>query len=222
MMYRPGRRATVLLLVALASVAPCLAQVYKCGRGAATLYSDKPCEDGPGTPVKAATVGPQGHLDFHVDTLHYAVSGANLREAYASMRANGPNGWAGFARWHVNYKYESKQVSEGCSIASVTVKVRGDIRMPEWKYESMASAGDQQNWRNMYALLKRHEDGHIQHGREFGLLLKERLMGMGAMPCADLQASADREYRALYGNLKRRDEEYDARTDHGLRQDNPR
>lgn len=161
-------------------------------------------------------------LDFRVETLHYTVSGASLDAAYASMRSNGPHGWDGFARWHVSYRYESRLVSAGCVISSATVQVRGDIQMPLWEQEATACAADQAVWRSMYTRLKRHEDGHIQHGREFGLLLRQRLLGMGVQPCQELQARADREYHALRGNLKMRDQEYDARTDHGLRQDNPR
>ncbi|MBI5912038.1 MAG: DUF922 domain-containing protein [Betaproteobacteria bacterium] len=66
--------------------------------------------------------------------------------------------------------------------------------------------------------LKRHEDGHIQHGRELALLVKERLMGLGVVPCDQMQALAEGEFQRLYGNLKARDQEYDARTNHGATQ----
>lgn len=65
-----------------------------------------------------------------------------------------------------------------------------------------------------------HEDGHIQHGKEFAILLKERLLGLGVVPCAELDARADQTHNTLYSNLQARDAEYDRRTSHGLRQHN--
>lgn len=200
-----------------------LAQVYKCGKDGQVVFSDKPCPEVSAGPYKPANpVTPQGQLDFQVGTQHYTVNGANLLAAYASMRANGPGGFAGYARWNVAYQYESKANAQGCMISSLNVKVKSSILMPNWIEEKNATPADQAAWRTLYGNLKRHEDGHIQHGREFGLLLKERLLGMGTVPCAELQIRAQTEYQRLAENLRRRDEEYDRRTEHGLRQDNPR
>ena len=119
-------------------------------------------------------------------TRHYQVRGATIQAARASIRANGPEGWAGFARWDVKYSYESKPAGSNCAVSSVAIKVTGDIQMPEWVDMSSASQADQAAWQAMYNNLKRHEDGHVQHGREFGALLKERLLGLGAVPCDEL------------------------------------
>lgn len=102
------------------------------------------------------------------------------------------------------------------------MQVIGDIFMPEWTEEKAASVSQQGAWRALYASLKRYEDGHIQNGREFALLLKERLLGLGGAPCAELESRARLEYQLLYGNFQHRDQAYDRRTQHGVRQDNPR
>ena len=43
-------------------------------------------------------------------------------------------------------------------------------------------------------------------------------MGLGVVPCDQLKALIEREYQRLYGNLKTRDQDYDARTNHGATQ----
>ena len=65
--------------------------------------------------------------------------------------------------------------------------------MPRWTEESSAPLELQRRWRDYYAALKRHEDGHIQHGRELALLVKERLMGLGAVPCDPVSQPLPRE-----------------------------
>lgn len=214
-------------LVSLAVAGLCLApavgaQVHRCKSGTAFVFTDKPCEQGGDVVQAMPTGGSKGALHFEVVTRHYPVHGANLIAAYRSMRASSPDGFSGWARWRVKYELEkTAPVNEQCRVAGVKISVVGDILMPEWKQEREAPQGEQLRWRTMYGDLKRHEDGHVQHGREFGMLLKERLLGLGTMACHHIDAKAQQEYGLLYGNLNNRDKEYDRRTNHGLRQDNP-
>jgi predicted secreted Zn-dependent protease len=161
--------------------------------------------------------GVPGVIDFQISTHHYQVNGADIGAAYESLRVRGPNGFAGWARWKVDFDFSKQAVASGCIITAVTIRVVGEIAMPEWAEEKSATSADQAAWRAMYVKLKHHEDGHVQHGREFAILLKERLMGLGTVACDLLQSRAQQEYQRLYANLKDRDQEYDRRTDHGLR-----
>lgn len=109
----------------------------------------------------------------------YAVQGANLAAVMASIRANGPSSYAANARWNTSYAYQSTRSGGDCKISELEIKVDGRILMPEWRNKSNASASDQAGWDRMYATLLRHEEGHIQHGREFAVLLREYLSGIG-------------------------------------------
>ena len=213
--------AAILVLAAALGAGGAQAQVYQCRQGGSVVFSDRPCAEG-AQAVKAAASGPQGDIRFEVPTRHYKVSAPTLQHAYLSMRVNNPGGFAGWARWKVDYDLDHEEAGGRCSIRRVRVHVVGDILMPQWAEEKRVTAEEQAQWRTMYEALKRHEDGHIQHGREFALLLKERLLGIGTVPCAELKSRAQQEYTQLHGALQRRDADYDLRTDHGLRQDNPR
>ena len=56
------------------------------------------------------------------------------------------------------------------------------------------------------------------HVRELALLVKERLLGIGSVPCDEVQALAQAEFERLYRHLKTRDRQYDARTGDGATQ----
>lgn len=212
-------RAALVAAAAMGSVAA-PAQIYRCEEGGRSVFADKPCPGG-GSVTKAAPGGTQGNLQFNVATRHYTVNGADGRAVYMAMKTQNPGGFAGWARWRVSYRYEPKEHAGQCTLAQVQVKVDGEILMPQWPQLNEARQRDQEWWRQMYAELLRHEEGHVQHGREFAMFLKERLMGMGAMPCSEVESRARQEYTRLYDNLQHRDQDYDRRTHHGLRQDNP-
>lgn len=211
----------VLAVAILLPAATAQAQVYRCGPPGAAVFSDRPCADG-GTQLKALSASPTGAVEFEVPVFHYEVHARELRGAVHAIRTQNPGGFWGWAGWQVHYKYEHTETGGSCAVKHVTVRVQGKITMPRWVNEAEATQAEQTEWRRMYADLKRHEDGHIQHGREFALLLKERLLGMAAGPCGELAARASGERQRLLANLQQRDAEYDRRTDHGLRQDNPR
>jgi predicted secreted Zn-dependent protease len=153
-----------------------------------------------------------------VSVVHYDVRGQDYPSLVRSIRANGPKGFHGLARWKVAPETSVEARGDGCSISAVRVRVTGEILMPRWVDAASAPPDLQRRWTDHYAALQRHEDGHIQHGRELALLVKERLMGLGVMACDRLEALARNEFQRLYENLKARDREYDARTNHGATQ----
>jgi len=185
------------------------------------VFTDQPCGNAVAH-IKTIATTPQGTIEFEVPTRHYQVSATSYQDAIRAMKATNPGGFAGWARWKVDFHYSKDEQAGRCTIKSLVLKVHGDILMPQWVEEAQATAQEQTAWRTMYVNLKRHEDGHIQNGREFAVLLKERLLGIGAVSCDALESRSHQEYAQLFANLRKRDQEYDFRTDHGLLQDNPR
>jgi predicted secreted Zn-dependent protease len=213
------RRDAIVALLALAAAGATQAQTYRCERDGKIAFSDRPCEAGAKSTRKDyAASGASGALDLDVAVTYYPVQGQDYASLISSLRANGPKGYHGLAAWKVSYDYTTKQRRDACQIDTVRVKIAGVILMPRWTDEPSASPDLQRRWTDYYAALKLHEDGHIQNGRELALLVKERLMGLGAVPCDQTKALAEAEFQRLYGNLKTRDREYDARTNHGATQ----
>jgi predicted secreted Zn-dependent protease len=195
------------------------AQVYRCEQEGKITFSDQPCQPGAKASQKVyGTANAIGVLDLQITVTHYSVEGHDFESLTNSLRANGPKGFHGFASWRVSYEYTTKRRRDACQIDTVNTKVSGEVLMPRWSNEPSAPLALQRRWGDYYATLKKHEDGHIQHGRDLALLVQERLMGIGAVPCDQMPGLAQSEFQRLYNNLKTRDQEYDARTNHGATQ----
>lgn len=217
--FKVGAAGVAIVTLLLATAIAADGQIHRCERNGNISYSDRPCEAGTKATQQAyAAAAPSSALDFAVTLVHYDVSGQDYPTLIRSLRANGPRGFHGLARWRIDYQYTTTQQQQRCSISSVRLRVSGEILMPRWVDAASAPADIQRHWSDYYAALQQHEDGHIQHGRELAILVRQRLMGLGAVPCETLPALAQREYDRLYGNLKTRDQEYDARTNHGATQ----
>ena len=210
----------LLILIPLLTVAAAAqAQIYRCEREGKIAFSDHPCEPGAKATKKFyATSAAVGHLDLHISVRYYNVEGLDYESLRTSLNVNGPMGYHGFASWRCSYHYTTKMRGNACQIATVTTRVSGEILMPRWVDEASAPVALQRRWSDYYSALKTHEDGHIQNGRELALLVKERLMGIGAAPCDQIKALARNEFEHIYENLKARDKEYDIRTNHGATQ----
>lgn len=211
--------AIIVCLSLLAVTSGAQALVYRCEREGRIAFSDQRCEAGAKETQKNYAVSvANGELDMQIVVSYYEVQGYDYDSLTRSLRANGPMGYHGLASWNVNYEFTSKRYRDACLIDMVLVKVTGEILMPRWTDEHSAVLELQRRWNDHYAALKRHEDGHIQHGKELALLVKERLMGLGPVPCDQIQALAQEEFQRRYDILKGRDQEYDARTNHGATQ----
>lgn len=214
----PAGSAITVALTFLLAAGATHGQIYRCDRDG-VAYSDRPCEPGAKSTLKATTpTAPSGALDLQIKTAYYDVRGDDYPSLIRSLRANGPQGFHGLARWNVAFDYEMEPRGADCAISAVRVRVAGEILMPRWVDQATAPLELQRRWSDHYAALQRHEEGHIQHGRELALLVKERLMGLGVMACDRLKALARDESHRLHENLKARDREYDARTNHGATQ----
>jgi predicted secreted Zn-dependent protease len=214
-----GRALVVALGTFVLALGAAHAQIYKCTQGANAVFTDKPCAEGNAVTLKTPVGIPQSDIQFEAMTTHYPVAGANYAQVYRRLITQTgvfAGGFAGWAKWDVDYSFDTRPRTEGCSVDRVHIKIRGQIMMPKWETLTDAPPSDQSRWDSMYAQLKRHEEGHVQHGREFALLLREKLLGIGTVPCDRIRAATGQVYRTLYTNLQDRDAEYDRRTQHGL------
>lgn len=205
---------TVLLTLALLTAATAQSAIYKCGNG---VFSDKACPNDTGKVMKVYGTNSKNKasIDFRTHLETYKVHGQTYRQVNAAMHKTE---FQAFARWAVAFTFDPITEGKTCTIDNLNIGVAGIITMPEWVEYSTAEPTDRNQWDKMYSLLKQHEDGHVQHGKEFSILLREKLLGIGPQPCNKLQSAAEKTQADLHRNLDKRDEEYDRRTMHGLRQ----
>ncbi len=193
------------------------AAIFQCGSG---LYTDKPCEGGKALEAKqsANPAATNARIDFDLKHSSYPVHGSDYFSAFENMKARGKfNAWAS---WKVTYTFNQTQTPRNCVMSNLVISIAGEILMPNWVEKGMATPDHQAWWNTGQRQLQIHEDGHIQHGREFAILLRERLLSLNDQTCQGLELKAKQSLMALESNHRSREEEYDRLTYHGLRQFN--
>jgi predicted secreted Zn-dependent protease len=198
--------------------------VHRCTKEGQTVYSQFPCEAGQQTKkvdVKLADIA-SSQLLSELVWKTYDVTGVDYSGLVRSLAAHGPqfNGksFHGLAKWNVSYRYETQVAGRQCKFSHIELKIAGEILMPNWRDEAKASTELRQRWSKYYAALKAHEEGHVQHGKELALRLREHFLGLGNFECAEAGGLAQRAFDRIYSNLKDRDRDYDQRTQHGATQ----
>lgn len=198
--------------------------VHRCEQNGKTIYSQFPCaqnQKAKQIDMKATDVA-SSQLISNLVWKTYDVDGKDYGSLLRSLAVNGPKAndksFHGLAKWRVGYKYETKLSGRACKFSRITLTLDGEILIPVWRDEASAPAHLREHWGRYYAALKAHEEGHIQHGKELALRLREQFLGVGDFECNEVAALAQREFETTYNSLKNRDEEYDQRTQHGATQ----
>jgi len=156
---------------------------------------------------------------------YYDVSGANAREVRESLNRNGPvskiNGkrFDAYTAWYISWKYQYRQPTGGCAIASVSTEVKVIIDFPRLKADATTPEALKSLFARYLENLMRHEKGHAQNAIDFARKIET---GIRALPtkssCNALQDVANALGGALIKEANQADIDYDARTRHGATQ----
>jgi len=119
----------------------------------------------------------------------YAVTSTTLAAITSEMNRNGPRGYWAYAEWYVQW-------SGSCDVVLTTT-----VTFPELASPNRLSAAEKASWDRMVTALRKHEMGHVDHGRAAAKEI--------AADCRNGDAII-RKYNAM-------DLQYDRVTDHGRR-----
>lgn len=209
------------VIIALAS-APCIAaDVRKCvGADGKIAYIDGPCPAGAKPERIQPSSAPSPALARYGPWVRfYDVEGIEFQELLAELDKLGPKGFHGEARWRVSYTFRTAPSEGRCFVAGVETKMQGNILMPRWAKRQGASADLVARWQRYEAALLTHEEGHLDNGREFARVLESELLRLPAQgDCPKLNAAARTRFDELLQIYRKRDADYDERTQHGVTQ----
>ncbi len=155
---------------------------------------------------------------------YFDVSGFTPLEIRAELRRLGPTGadgrrYDGFTKWLVNWKFNYKNVSQGCAIAGVTTTVKATIFFPRLKTDTATPVPVKQAFAGFLEKLMLHEKGHVQNAIDIAKRIEDGIRALPAQSdCATLGRSANTLGDSLIKEANRMDLEYDARTNHGATQ----
>jgi predicted secreted Zn-dependent protease len=148
-----------------------------------------------------------------------AQPGETLRQALNAATPITVDGqrFHGYTRWNVRWTFRWwREASGRCAITEVTTRLRTEVQLPELR----SGAPAQQAVFDRYLrALSRHEEGHVQFGRDAAQAIDQ---GIAALPAAPDCAALERQANALGHRLLRehaeREKQYDRDTRHGASQ----
>lgn len=168
------------------------------------------------TPTAHAAV-----IEEHVQRPYsvHALPGQSLRQALQAATPITVDGrrFHGHTRWNVRWTFRwSRDASGRCSITEVTTRLRTEVQLPDLR---RATPGQQAAFDRYLPALSRHEDGHVQFGRDAAQAIDQGITQLPAAPdCATLERHANALGHRLLRDHVEREKQYDQNTSHGASQ----
>jgi predicted secreted Zn-dependent protease len=155
---------------------------------------------------------------------HYDVDAVKLRalrrQLAARPRGADPGGQpVGRTTQRLETRYTLVMGPDGCRLRDLSLQLHITIHLPRWRPKGRRPEELGRRWETMLAALTRHEEGHRDNAVWAALGLQRRLSSLGLAPdCLVLERTAQRERFKMELRYAQRDQAYDRRTDHGVRQ----
>lgn len=213
------RTLTPAVALLLAPLPPAVALEKCVGPDGRISYSQHACPQGSRTSTIAGS--PAGGSSGGVSSTpvrieYFDVQGGDYNALLASLNARGR--FHARADWKLTYRYQSVAAAAGCSVGELTTTLELTMTLPRWRPPAGASRELMGRWERYMGALRSHEEGHLQHGREFEREFRRAAATLADRSCDSLQARV----RALFGEMlaryQSRDKLYDEQTGHGRTQ----
>lgn len=124
-----------------------------------------------------------------------------------------------FTSWYVKWRYEYYTSDGYCSLEAVDVSVDVEYTLPKWVVKPLGNQKTWINWNRYSDALKKHEDGHRDFGIGAARDIEAALLSIGSRPrCDTLGADANAIGYRILDDYRRKEIEYDRKTEHGRTQ----
>ena len=157
--------------------------------------------------------------------VHYDISGTASAQIRAQLQKLSPmyvdgKQYAGKTTWSMRYRtLGARAVPSGCEVRQVEVSVSVFYTMPRWVNLDKASAVLSKQWREYYAALLTHEEGHAKIAHAAADTLRAALTRLPAnVPCATFREQQSQVNRLVLDQFRKQQAKYDEETQHGRTQ----
>lgn len=155
-----------------------------------------------------------------LDEIFYDVTGSTEAQLRADLRSKKQEGHNALTRWKIAWTYPFAPAQGGrCATGPVTVDVTLTFVYPRWAPPPAVPARLRAQWHTILAGLRVHEDGHKDIVMKAAEEVQRTLEALpAASSCAELKQAASTAGHAVLERTRRRHDEYDATTRHGMTQ----
>lgn len=148
-----------------------------------------------------------------------ALPGETLRKALNAATPITVDGqrFHGYTRWNVRWTFRWwREPSGRCTITEVQTQLRTEVQLPQLR---TATPAQHAVFDRYLPALSRHEQGHVQFGRDAAQAIDEGIARLPALEdCATLERTANALGHRLLREHTEREKAYDLRTSHGATQ----
>lgn len=149
----------------------------------------------------------------------YAQPGDTLRQALNAATPITVDGqrFHGHTRWKVRWNFRWRHDASGaCRITEVTTRLQTEVQLPQLRG---GNAEQRALFGRYLRALSRHEQGHVQFGRDAARAIDEGIAALPTAPnCATLERQANDLGQRLLREHSEREKQYDRDTHHGASQ----
>ena len=155
---------------------------------------------------------------FTWTTNFYPVTGTSFREIRHSIDRSRPwkDPFDGITQWNVEWRGKLNPSPNGCSGSGYTTETKIVTTLPRWTPPADVSPEVKVQWTRFFVALAQHEAGHARIGRAAAVKVDETIRQVGVQAdCDTVQRLINERAESVLAEHRRKDDEYDRRTDHG-------
>lgn len=139
--------------------------------------------------------------------------------AERALAAGLAGGAVGLTRQDLETSYRLDPSPTGCRLGALSVRMDLSMDLPAWRPAGTTRRALRERWQRMVTALTRHEEGHRDNAVWAARELHQRLSNLGHAPdCRTLAKRAQHEMFRIRLRFDLREQAYDRRTGHGVRQ----
>lgn len=153
--------------------------------------------------------------------LTYPVTGADRATIHGQLRIPNPAAAESFAGTHESrfaWTYEVRDVRGRCAVRSATVTLTSIVTLPEWTPPPKVDGSLVADWARMRKAIATHEQGHRLIAYEGAARVRRALEKIPKQSCAAMPGAAQAAADLVLHDLDLRQQRYDERTAHGVKQ----
>jgi predicted secreted Zn-dependent protease len=168
-------------------------------------------------------LGQEGLAEIVDAPTYYQVYGYSVAEIRSQLQrcapklavGSGGGEYAAQTSYRLNWRYETVQNGQTCSIAGVAVGIHIAVILPSWQASPYANPEVANSWRSFAQSLTAHENTHVELNRQHARTMLAGMRSIGPMDCAVFGATVDAIIQSHVNALNHANERYDERTNHG-------
>jgi predicted secreted Zn-dependent protease len=155
---------------------------------------------------------------------YYDITGSSatqLRESLDRQRPVGPDGMPHDAvtLWNIRWQYRTPTSADTCAVISFETSLEVVTILPRWTNEKDAESSLVARWRDYYAKLLDHENGHKAIATATAAALRDAgTKAPSHSSCVELARSIDSVGTAILEESRQKQRQYDTETEHGRTQ----